>query len=76
MTHVRDELVADFTEEEIKDNMGDVMFANDMAKSLLESLNHVVKSCDKVSADCIKRKDEMDRALSVLTEPTSAAPKE
>lgn len=66
MTHVRDELKNDFKEEDIKDNMGDVDFANDMAESLLESLTTVVKSCERVTADCIKRKDAMDRALAGL----------
>lgn len=51
----------------VLENMGDVDFANDYAESLFESLDGLMKECDRVSADCIERKHKMDLALVGLT---------
>lgn len=66
LTGTRDELLRDFTEDDIIENMGDVDFANDFAHSLWETLDKLMKKCDEVSADCIARKRRMDAALTGL----------
>lgn len=66
LTTTRDELLRDFTEDDIIENMGDVDFANDFAHSLWETLDNLMKKCDEVSEDCVQRKRRMDVALSGL----------
>jgi hypothetical protein len=53
MRDTRDELVNDYTDGEIVENMGDVDFANDFAESLFRTLDDLKKECARVSADCI-----------------------
>ena len=55
MRDTRDELVNDYTDGEIVENMGDVDFANDFAESLYRTLDDLKKECARVSADCIAR---------------------
>jgi hypothetical protein len=69
MRDTRDELVNDYTDGEIVENMGDVDFANDFAESLYRTLDDLKKECARVSADCIARKRAMDRALVGLHDP-------
>jgi len=74
LSDTRDELVGDFKEEDIADNMGDVDFANDFAETLWASLDKLRKECDKVTADCIGRKERLGKALiGVIKEEEEAA---
>jgi len=43
--------------------MGDMDSANDFAKGLKQTYDGVKKECAKVSADCIERKQALDKAL-------------
>lgn len=54
----------EYTEEEIRDNMGDIDFANDFAEELEKTLNELVKVAQATSADCLKRKHVLDDVLS------------
>lgn len=58
--------MADYGEDDIAENMGDVDFANDFASELLNNLNNLLKECTRVSADCLTRKHKMDAALTGL----------
>jgi phage host-nuclease inhibitor protein Gam len=60
------ELKSDYTDADIAENMGDVDFANDFADELHNTLNTLLKECKRVSADCIRRKHAMERALTGL----------
>jgi len=57
-------LSTDYTEEEIKENLGDVDFANEFAEELFKVLDELKTECLKVAEDCRKTKDELDLALS------------
>jgi hypothetical protein len=63
LSSTRDELMQDYRPEDIDENLGDVDFANDFAETLFGTLNNLQKECDKVMADCLKRKHAIDDAL-------------
>ena len=57
------ELLQDFTDEEIEENVWDEDFANSFAERLYEALERVSNCCDDTVRDCEARKDELERAL-------------
>jgi len=57
-------LERDYTPEDIKENMGDVDFANDFAESLFAALEELKTTAIKVGEDSLKRKHRLDDALS------------
>lgn len=48
--------------------MGDSDFAEDFASSLWETMDNLLKECDRVSKDCIARKHALDNALADFKE--------
>jgi len=57
------ELIQDFSDEEIDDNLWDEDFANEFAERLFESLTRLSKMCDEAIADCRARKVRLEKAL-------------
>lgn len=57
------ELVQDFTDEEIDDQLGDVDFANDFAEQLMEALDRLKVQCDITIKDTKERKERLTHAL-------------
>ena len=57
-------LTRDYTPEDIKENLGDVDFANDFAEELYKTLHELKKTALWVSNDCIQRKHNLDDALT------------
>jgi hypothetical protein len=57
-------LERDYTPEDIAENLGDVDFANDFSVELMKTLNTLKETAEKVSSDCIKRKHNLDNALT------------
>jgi len=60
---MKKELIQDYTDEDIDDNLEDEDFANDFAESLHSSFMRLSKMCDEVSKDCVARKAKMIKML-------------
>jgi hypothetical protein len=57
-------LEKDFTPADVKENMGDIDFANDFAMDLWKALNELKVKSEEVGADCLKRKRRLEDALT------------
>ena len=62
----RDDIFRNFNDEEIKENMGDVDFANDFAASFYEALEELRNKAIEISDKCIVKKHKLDNALTQI----------